>query len=161
MLQKHECIAQLIPEAYNNSPLNEVNQITETERGAMGFGSTDRPQMDPELAEIYAIELATTALEIPRGELLPSEYHQYLHLTDPDAPLAELPLLRPGYDFEIKLDPTKPLPKPAQPYHMNPAERTNWEKWQDVMLKAGHISQAPPNTPIAAPCFFIWKKNGT
>ena len=69
--------------------------------------------MDPELAEIYAIELATTTLDIPREELLPPEYHRYLHLTDPEAPLAELPPLRPGYDFEIKLDPTKPLPKPA------------------------------------------------
>ena len=160
-LQKHERIAQLILEVYDNSPLQEVNQIAKTERGTAGFGSTDQPKMDPELAEIYAIELATTALDIPREELLPPEYHRYLHLADPEAPLAELPPLRPGYDFKIKLDPTKPLPKPARPYHMNPAERTDWEKWRDIMLKAGHVSQAPPNTPIAAPCFFIWKKNGT
>ena len=117
--------------------------------------------MDPELAEIYSVELAGLSTERERQELLPQEYHTYLHLTDPEAPLAELPPLQPGYDFEIKLDETKPLPKPTCPYRMNPGEHEDWGKWQDMMLNAGHISPAPPNTPIAAPCFFIWKKNGT
>ena len=29
------------------------------------------------------------------------------------------------------------------------------------MLKAGLITKAPANTPIAAPLFFVWKKDGT
>jgi hypothetical protein len=29
------------------------------------------------------------------------------------------------------------------------------------MLKAGLISKAPANTPVAAPFFFVWKKDGT
>ena len=158
---KHDRIAQLIPKAYSNCLLKEVNQIESTERGTAGFGSTDNPPMDLELAEIYSVELAGLSTKMERREILPQEYHKYLHLTNPEAPLAELPPLRPGYDFEIKLDDTKPLPKPVRPYRMNPGEHNDWEKWRDMMFKAGHISPAPPNTPIAVPCFFIWKKNGT
>ena len=89
----------------------------------------DSLPMDPELAEIYSVELAGLSTEMERWEILPQEYHSYLHLTDPEAPLAELPPLRPGYNFEIKLNETKPLPKPAHPYRMNPGEHTDWEKW--------------------------------
>ena len=73
----------------------------------------------------------------------------------------QLPPHRPQYDFAIELDPNKPLPKPARPYHMNVEERKDWEKWRDIMVKAGFISKAPPNTLVAAPFFFVWKKDGT
>ena len=63
-LAKHEHIAQLIPEAYSNCPLKEVNQIKDTERGSQGFGSTDNPSMDLELAEIYSVELAGVSTEV-------------------------------------------------------------------------------------------------
>ena len=161
VITKHDRVAQLIPEAYSNCPLKEVDQMESTERNSAGFGSTDNLSMDPELAEIYSVELAGLNTEAERRDALPQEYHAYLHLTDPEALISELPPLRPGYDFEIKLDPTKPLPKPARPYRMNPGEHADWEKWRDIMLNGGHISPAPPNTPITAPCFFIWKKNGT
>ena len=161
IISKHDRIAQLIPETYSNCPLQEVSQIEDTERSSAGFGSADNPPMDFELAEIYSVELAGLNTEMERQEVLPQEYHWYLHLTDLEAPVLELPPLRPGYDFEIKLDKTKPLPKPARPYRMNPREHADWEKWRDIMLQGGHISPAPPNMPITAPCFFIWKKNGT
>ena len=63
---KHDHIAQLIPEAYSNCPLKEVNQIKDTERGSAGFGSTDNPSMDLELAEIYTVELAGLSTEMER-----------------------------------------------------------------------------------------------
>jgi len=44
---------------------------------------------------------------------------------------------------------------------MNADERKDWEKWQDTMVNAGFISKAPPNTLVAAPFFFVWKKDGT
>ena len=128
-LAKHEHITQLIPEAYSNCPLKEVNQIKDTERGSAGFRSTDTPSVDLELAEIYTVELASLTTESEQKERLPRPYHAYLHLTNPEAPLTELPPLRPGYDFEIKLDTMKPLPKPTQPYRMNPAKLSDWEKW--------------------------------
>ena len=93
MINKHDRIAQLIPEAYSNCPLKEVNQIEDTEQGSAGFGSTDAASMDSELAEIYSVELAGLSTEKERREELPQEYHAYLHLTDPEAPLKELPPL--------------------------------------------------------------------
>jgi hypothetical protein len=117
--------------------------------------------MEPDLVEIYAVDLMLTATRETLQGMIPKCYHEFLPLADPEGPLRGLPPLRPGYDFEIHLDPTKPLPKPARPYHMGPEEREDWNTWQDSMLRAGHISRAPANTPTAAPFFFIRKKDGS
>ena len=133
-------IAQLIPETYNSEPLKEVNQINDTERGAEGFGSTGIEYMEPDQIEIYAIDVAVNITKETIKEILPEPYHAYVELADPTGPLQELPPLRPGYDFEIKLDPTKPLLKPARLYHMHPEEKQDWRTWRDVMTHTGHIS---------------------
>ena len=117
--------------------------------------------MESDLVEIFAIDLMPSATEEALQKMIPPEYHDYLDVFDPEGPMRKLPPLRPGYDFEIPLDPNKPLPKPARPYHMSPAEREDWVKWRDTMLAGGLISKAPPNTPVAAPFFFVWKKDGT
>ena len=117
--------------------------------------------MEPDMVDLYAIDLMPTATEEELKKIIPPEYHDFLDVFDPEGPTRALPPSRPGYDFEIPLDPNKPLPKPARPYHMNPSEREDWEKWRDTMLEAGLISKAPPNTPVAAPFFFVWKKDGT
>ena len=44
---------------------------------------------------------------------------------------------------------------------MHPEEKQDWRTWRDMMTHAGHISQVPPNTPVAAPFFFIKKKDGS
>ena len=93
--------------------------------------------------------------------MVPEEYHDFLDVFNPETPMSHLPLSRLEYDFAIELDPTKPLPKPARPYHMNQEEREDWRKWHDMMLAAGLISRAPANTPVAAPLFFVRKKEGT
>jgi hypothetical protein len=102
-----------------------------------------------------------SATEEMLKKIIPPEYYDYLNVFDPEGPMWKLPPLRLEYDFEIKLDPTKPLPKPAQLYHMNPAEQEDWIKWCNTMLAAGLITPAPVNTPLAAPFFFVWKKDGT
>ena len=161
MLRKGDRIAQLIPEKYNSEPLKEVNQIPITERDAQGFGSTGINMLEPDLVEIYTINLMPTATDEALQSLMPSCYHHKLHLIDPEGPLKQQPRDRPADDFELQLDPTKPLPKPSRPYHMNPAEQADWIKWRDTMLSAGMILHAPANTPLAAPFFFVWKKDGT
>jgi len=131
------------------------------ERVDKGFGSTGISGMETELVEIYAIDVMPKAMEEKLKELMLKEYHNYLNLADPEGPFRELPPLHPGYDFEIQLDISKPLPHPARPYHMNASEQEDWRTWCDLMLKAGHISRAPVNTPIVAPFFFVWKKDGS
>jgi hypothetical protein len=76
--------------------------------------------MEPDLVEIYAVDLMPTATRETLQSMIPECYHEFLPLVDPEGPLRGLPPLRPGYDFEIHLDPTKPLPKPVRPYHMGP-----------------------------------------
>jgi dUTP pyrophosphatase len=160
-LQSGDCIAQLVPEQYFDGELKEVNQIQETERGGSGFRHTGVAALNAEEVDLFAIDLMPTATEETLKKLIPEEYHDFLDVFDPEGPMQQLPPLRPGYDFEIKLDPTQPLPKPARLYHMNPAEQEDWIKWQDTMLAAGLIAPAPASTPVTAPFFFVWKKDGT
>jgi dUTP pyrophosphatase len=160
-LVKGDRIAQLVPKRYFTGSLKEVDQITETAQGSQGFGSTRVQVLTPEEVELFAIDLMLSATEETLRKIIPPEYHDYLDVFDPEGPMRKLPPLRPGFDFEIKLDPTKPLPKPARPYHMNPAEQEDWIKWRDTMLAAGLIAPAPASTPVAAPFFFVWKKHGT
>ena len=117
--------------------------------------------MDPDQVDVYAIDFMPTATDETLKSMIPEEYHDFLNVFNPETPLSRLPPSRPQYDFTIELDPTKPLPKPARPYHMNAEEREDWVKWRDMMLKAGLISKAPANVPTAAPFFFVWKKDGT
>ena len=73
-----------------------------------------------------------------------------------------LPSLRGlDVDFAIELDETKPLLKPSWPYHMNQEERAECWRLLDEGLESGLMEPANPKCLIAAPMFFIWKKDGT
>ena len=90
-LQKGDCIAQLVPEKYNSNTLKEVNQITDMERGTGGFSSTGVNFMEPDLVEIYAIDLMPTATEETICAALSPEYHHKVHMFDPEGPLKQQP----------------------------------------------------------------------
>ena len=54
-----------------------------------------------------------TICQPPEGQpklMIPAEYHDFLDVFNPEAPLSHLPLPQPEYDFSIEIDPTKPLP---------------------------------------------------
>src|SRR5258706_4456801 len=164
-IAKGDRVAQLIPEQYNDKPLREVDVILSTERGTEGFGSTSVNVMEPDLVEIFAIDLMPTATEDEIKNMIPVDYHDMLSegllpFLDPEGPLRGMPPER-THNFEIKLDETKPLPKPGRPYHMSPGKREDWTKWRDTMVKGGLISRGPPSAPISCPIFFVWKKDGT
>jgi len=137
-------VAQLILEKVETLEPRDSSILETTGRDNKGFGSTGISIITPEIVQ-----------------QIPAEYHDFLDIFDPDLPSIQLPPHRPQYNLALKLDPNKPLPKPARPYHMNTNERKDWEKWWDTMVNAGFISKAPPNTLVAAPFFFIWKKDGT
>ena len=112
-LQKGDHIAQLIPEKYNSNLLKEVNQIPNTERDTARFGSTGINYMEPKLVDIYAINLMPMASEETICAAMSPEYHHKVHMFDPEGPLKQQLCDQPGKDFELQLDPTKPLPKPS------------------------------------------------
>ena len=113
------CITQLIIEKYQPTILVEVDALTDTLRGSQGFSSTS---MMAEITEIYAINMMPTATTETLKSMIPQEYHDFLDVFDPKTPMTRLPPSCPDYEFAIKLDPTKPLLKPAQPYHLNAEE---------------------------------------
>jgi hypothetical protein len=97
-------------EKYQVMQPQQVDNLENTIRGEQGFGSTG---MTNELVAIYAIDFMPTATQEKLCSMVPSEYHDYLDVFNPEGPMKQLPMSCTAYNFAIELDPTKPLPKPA------------------------------------------------
>jgi hypothetical protein len=101
----------------------------------------------------HLTELTETILEA---------YWDHIGVFDGQKAATTLPELQgPDVDFAIELDPTKPLLKPSRLYHMNQEEQEECRKVLDKMLSAGWVEPANVKCLMAAPMFFIWKKDGT
>jgi len=64
-----------------------------------------------------------------------------------------------SYDCRIDLKPGEPLPKPGTVYPMNPSELAELKLYLEEQLRKGYIK--PSKSPVAAPCFYINKKDGS
>ena len=121
------------------------------------------PDLDPITAEevnLYTIDIPKHLLHLK--EIIPEVYWDYLDVFNGEKAATMLPDIRgPDINFAIELDPTKPLPKLSQPYHLNQEEHAECRKVLDEMLAAGWLKAADANCPLTAPMFFIWKKDGT
>jgi hypothetical protein len=110
-----------------------------------------------EEAELFTIEVPKHL--VPLKEVIPEEYWDYLDVFDSEkATTTLLEVHGPDIDFTIKLDPSKPLPKPSRPYHMNQEERMECWKVLDKMLQAKWIEPADACCLITAPMFFCMEK---
>ena len=69
-----------------------------------------------------------------------------------------LPPSRPGFDFDVRLQPGAATP-PYVRYKLSPAERAELDTTIDDLLAKGSI--APSNSPFAAPVLFVKKKDGS
>jgi dUTP pyrophosphatase len=166
-VNKGDCIAQLILEEAQIHDIQPVVELDNMERGIDGFGST---RMSTELAEIYAITLghAVSSKIQPIKEqyqelhaIIPVEYHDYLDIFDADLTMSACPPTHPSYNFEIHLQENAKLPLPHCPYHLSQAENATMKEWLDGMLETGMISRCTTKCPMAAPVFFVGKKDGT
>ena len=70
----------------------------------------------------------------------------------------QIPKHRP-YDCEIIFKEGSELPKPAKTYPMSPAESKAMREHMDQELADGKIQ--PSHSPIASPCFFVKKADGS
>jgi hypothetical protein len=126
---------------------------------------TPLDNLDMELLLIEGTGLS--AINIPEHlteltEMILEVYWDHMGVFDGQKVATTLPELRgPDVDFTIELDPTKLLPKPSCLYHMNQEERAECHKVLDKMLSAGWAEPANVKCPMAAPMFFVWKKDGT
>jgi hypothetical protein len=152
-----ERIAQLLLEKADTPPSQEVTTLPPTVRGEGGFGHTG----------VSAIAMGGTTNIPPLEEryarlrkVVPECYHDYLDVFDSDLCSSKLAPRRPGYDFKINLVPGSKLPPPACPYHLSREETRILDEWIDRMLATGMISKCDIKTPLAAPVFFVKKKDG-
>jgi hypothetical protein len=87
----------------------------------MPLDDLDMELLSIEGAGLLAIDILEHLTELM--ETIPEVYWDRLNVFDGQKAATTLPELRgPDIDFVIELDPTKPLPKPSCPYHMNQEE---------------------------------------
>jgi hypothetical protein len=126
---------------------------------------TPLDDLDMELLSIKGARLS--AINIPEHlmelmETIPEVYWDCMNVFDGQKAATTLPKLRgPDIDFTIKLDPSKLLLKPSHPYHMSQEERAECWKVLDEMLSTRWAEHTDVKCPIAAPMFFVWKKDRT
>src|SRR5260370_35252502 len=110
--------------------------------------------MTAEEVDLYAVDIPKHLSHLK--EVIPKVYWDYLDVFDGEKVATTLPDVRgPDVDFAIELDPTNPLPKPSQPYHLNQEECAECQKALDDMLTAGWSEAANVNGPSRAPTSFI------
>ena len=116
--------------------------------------------LSEEEVDIFVVEIPEHLESV--AETILDPYHVKINIFDGQKAVTVLPPLRgPDVDFAIELDESKPLPKPSHPYQMNQEECAECRKLLDDGVNAGIMEPADPKCPIAAPMFFVWKKDGT
>ena len=115
--------------------------------------------MSTEEINIYAINSPSTL--VPMEGEMPDHYQEEVECFDGKKAVTTLPNSHKSDDFSIDLNPTKPFPRPSHPYHMNQEEQAECWKVLNEMLEARWAEPANSNCPMAAPMFFVWKKDRT
>ena len=151
---KEHCLAQPAGTFLNQCPIvswvaveNEVLELAV------------KPLSEQEI-DLFTVEILEHLESVAKH--IPKRYHIKINVFDRQKAVNSLlPLCSPDVDFAIELDETKPLLKPSHPYHMNQEEHAECWRLLDKGLESGLMELANPKCPIAAPMFFIWKKDGT
>ena len=151
---KEHCLAQPASTFLNQHPI--VSQVTiENEVSEL----TVKPLLEQEI-NLFTVKILEHLESV--AEHIPELYHTKINIFDGQKVVNTLPpLCSPDVDFTIELDKMKPLLKPSCPYHMNQEECAECQRLLNKGLESGLMEPANPNCLIAAPMFFIWKKDGT
>ena len=116
--------------------------------------------LSKEEVDIFVVEILEHLESV--AETILDPYHVKINIFDGQkAVTILLPLCGPDVNFTIELDKSKPLLKPSCPYQMNQEEHAECRKLLDDRVSMGIMELANPKCPIAAPMFFVWKKDGT
>ena len=116
--------------------------------------------LSKEEVDIFVVEIPEH-LELVAQTIL-DPYHVKINVFDGQKAVTILPpLCGPNVDFAIELDKSKLLLKPSCPYQMNQEECAKCCKLLNDGVDAGIMEPANLKCPIAAPMFFMWKKDGT
>jgi hypothetical protein len=121
-------------------------------------------EMSEDEVRIYSVDFKAEFLEDPRElkKQVPEPYWDYLAIFDSGRAMAKLPPLRGGDgDFGIQFVEGAELPRPAKPYPLSQRELGVLDKWLKRLEEVRAVVPAPVDCPIAAPLFFVPKKEGT
>lgn len=90
-------------------------------------------------------------------QLVPEQYQDFGDVFSKRAS-ERLPVRKP-YDHAVEFIDGASLPRPARNYSLSPEERNSLDEWIQENLAKGYIR--PSKSPLAAPVFFVKKKDGT
>jgi hypothetical protein len=113
--------------------------------------SCQRNAEDADFCEISAIS------ESEAGTI-PQEYHNLLDVFDIKK-ARQLPRSRGEYNFKINFKEGAQLPQLSKPYRLTPRQMAEMDTQLKELEEAGMIE--PSDSPLAAPLFFVPKKDGT
>ena len=151
---EEHCLAQPANTFLNQQPIVLMTTI-ENEVLEIAVEPLSKEEVD-----IFTVEIPEH-LELV-AKTIPDPYHVKINVFDGQkAVTVLLPLHGPDVNFVIELDKSKPLPKPSHPYQMNKEECAKCQKLLDNRVNTGIMELADLKCPIAAPMFFVWKKDGT
>ncbi|QRV98260.1 Retrotransposable element Tf2 protein [Ceratobasidium sp. AG-Ba] len=134
----------------------------------MDLGDTDMilglewlQEADPDInwktLEIFWKEKPITAKAGKELPVIPEEFLEFLDVFSEEL-FKKLPEHRP-FDCNIDFKEDAELPKPAKVYPLSPIESRTIKEFIDQELADGKIR--PSKSPIASPCFFVKKKDGS
>ncbi|QRV88083.1 Retrotransposable element Tf2 protein [Ceratobasidium sp. AG-Ba] len=134
----------------------------------MDLGDTDMilglewlQEADPDInwktLEISWKEKPITAKAGKELPIIPEEFLEFLDVFSEEL-FKKLPEHRP-FDCNIDFKEDAELPKPAKVYPLSPIESHTIKEFIDQELADGKIR--PSKSPIASPCFFVKKKDGS
>ena len=142
------------------TPLDEIGEECPS-NPFVSWIPTQNPD-DQSIAELYA-EIFDKDLEDLDEDtrhwhkLVPKHYHDFGEVFS-KTKSERMPVRKP-YDHGIEFVEGASLPKPAKLYPMSPIERKALNDWVDEELRKGYIVKS--KSPIAAPVFFVKKKDGS
>ena len=90
-------------------------------------------------------------------QLVPKIYWKYGTVFS-KAKSERMPMHKP-YDHAIEFVEGTPLPRPAKLYPLSPKEKEALDAWLNEELRKGYIRKS--KSPVAAPVFFVKKKDGS
>ena len=99
-----------------------------------------------------------SAISVSEAAIVPTEYQDLRDVFDIEK-ARQYPPSRGDYDFKIDLKEGAKLPPPSKPYRLTPGQMEEMESQLRELEEAGMIE--PSDSPMAAPLFFVPKKDGT
>ncbi|QRV96805.1 Retrotransposable element Tf2 protein [Ceratobasidium sp. AG-Ba] len=115
------------------------------------------PDINWKTLEISWKEKPITAKARKELPVIPEEFLEFLDVFSEEL-FKKLPEHRP-FDCNIDFKEDTELPKPAKVYPLSPIESRTIKEFIDQELADGKIR--PSKSPIASPCFFVKKKDGS